>query len=70
MIGLFHNVLTELVFFQKVAQLKKRMHLSTFNSISPLLNFLLKVLILLFTVRILILFAMTNSNSTVHLLQN
>ena len=50
---LFHNVFTELVFFEKVTQLRKHIHSSTFNSVSPMLNFLFESFMLLFTVRML-----------------
>jgi len=60
---LFHNVLTELVFFEKVIQLRKHIHSSTFNSVSPMLNFLFEGFMLLFAVRMLkIRVATTNSN--------
>ena len=51
--GLFHNVLTELVFFEKVAQLSKHIHSSSFSSASPMLNFLFEIVMLLFTARML-----------------
>ena len=61
--GLFHNVLTQLAFFDKVAQLRKHIHSSTFNSVSPMLNFLFEGFMLLFAVRMLkIRVATTNSN--------
>ena len=37
---LLHNVLTELVFFEKVIEVRKNIHSSTFNSVSLMLNFL------------------------------
>ena len=40
--GLLLNVLTELVFLEKVVQVRKQIHSSTFNSASPMLNFLLE----------------------------
>jgi len=51
--GLFHDVLTELVIFEKVAQLSKHIQSSTFNSASPMLNFLFEGFMLISTVRML-----------------
>jgi len=36
---LFQNVLTELVFFEIVTQLRKHIHSSIFNLANPMLNF-------------------------------
>jgi len=38
--GLFHNALTELVFFEKVTQLRKHTNSSTHNLPSPMINFI------------------------------
>ena len=48
---LLHNDLTKLVFFEKVVQLRKNIHSSTFNLASSTLNFLFsKAVILLYAV--------------------
>jgi len=38
--GLFHHVLAELIFFEKVTQLRKHIHSSTYSSASPMMNFI------------------------------